>query len=731
MKKVQGPLLYLTVVMLSSSQIIIGQETNATKLLKERNAEFRTEVIKVTEDVYTAVGYSVQPVSMLIGDDGIVIVDTGMDTESAEQVLADFRKITDKPVKAIIFTHGHGDHTGGASVFVGDGTPQIWARENYGAESQAFKSAGLTINNVRGARQGGFKLPPEKRINNGIAKAYWPERGGSVFHTAAGAKPTRTFSGTRKEIEIAGLRLHLVAATGETYDQLYVWLPDKRVLFSGDNFYKSWPNLYTIRGAPYRDVRAWADCVDKMLKEEPDFLVPGHTRPIIGREKIAEMLTNYRDAIRFVFDQTIEGMNKGLTPDELVDYVKLPERFAEKDYLRSYYGNPAWAVRSIFNAYLGWFDGNPTNLFPLSPSKEAKRVAELAGGENALLQRARQAVASGDYQWAAQLTDYLIALNPEASEPKKIKAQALEALAERLLTATGRNYYLTVAQELRSEADTREGMPRMGTVKLLRKGDVTIHTYMAAEESSLVTSHVIETENKLVVVDVQFMRPYAQELKSYIEQLGKAIERIIITHAHPDHWFGLEYFQDVPVFATQETADWIAKRGDFYIRIRRQQYGERITESKIVPVHRITEGREVIDGLTYEFENITDAEHEDQLIIKLSELRTIIVQDIVSNRAHAFVAGGRLNDWIKALEYLQTLQDYDVVLAGHGAPADRSVYGEMAQYLQHAKSVLATSDNAGQIERGLIDKYPDYGARPLARLSGRFTMFRRRREDNR
>ena len=264
-----------------------------------------------------------------------------------------------------------------------------------------------------------------------------------------------------------------------------------------------------------------------------------------------------------------------------------------------------------------------------------------------------------------------------------------------------------------------------GTIELLRKGNVTIHTYMAPEESSLVTSHIIETKSKLVIVDVQFMRLYAQELKSYVEQLGKPIERIIISHAHPDHWFGLEYFCEVPVFSLPEVAEDINRRGDFYIRIRRGQYGERVTESKIIPTHRISQGREVLDGLTYEFEKITDAEHPNQLIIKLPELRTIVVQDLVSNHAHAFIAGGRLDNWIKALERLQSLQDYDVVLAGHGAPADRPLYGETIQYLQHAKSVLATSDTAKQIERGLIEKYPTYGARPLAELSGRFTMFLR------
>ena len=452
MKTAKRAIIIIVALLTILSSNILKAESEAEKLLKARNAEFQQEVIKVSEGVYTAVGYSVSTVSMIVGNNGLVIVDTGLDTVSAEKVLADFRKISDKPIKAIILTHSHGDHTGGISVFAANSNPQIWARSNFGSESLPLKQAGLTIQNVRNARQGGFKLPPEKRINNGIAQAYWPQRKGNAFESPQGLSPTHIFDEQRKEINIDNIAMELVAVNGETSDALYIWLPEKRVLFAGDNFYKSWPNLYAIRGSMYRDIRAWADSVDMMLKEKPEYLIAGHTRPVIGEEKINEMMTNYRDAIQFVFDKTIEGINKGMTPDELIDYVKLPAELAEKDYLREYYGNVQWAVRQIFNAYLGWFDGNPTNLFSLSPKEEALRMAKLAGGEDKLLQQAKNAINSNDNQWAAQLADHLIALNPDDTEPKLIKAQALEALAEQLLTATGRNYYLTVAQELKKQA---------------------------------------------------------------------------------------------------------------------------------------------------------------------------------------------------------------------------------------------------------------------------------------
>ncbi|MDP3070362.1 MAG: alkyl/aryl-sulfatase [Opitutaceae bacterium] len=446
--------LTLTVACLVLSFSATAQESPATKLLKERSAEFRKDVVKVTDGVYSAIGYRASTINMIEGTDGIIIVDAGQTPAAAREALAEFRKLTAKPVKAIIFTHSHGDHTGGAISFLEGGNPEIWARANFGSESNPFAAAGLTIQRQRGARQAGANLPADKKINNGVAPAV-PDNERVTFEDGA-VKPNRTFAEGRKRIVVAGVEIDLVAVNGETEDALYVWLPATKVLFSGDNFYKSWPNAYAIRGTPYRDIRSWADANDTMLKEGATFLVPGHTRPILGQAAVTAALTDYRDAIRFVFDQTIKGMNQGMTPDELVGYVKLPARLAEKDYLREYYGNVEWAVRAIFQGYLGWFDGNPSNLFPLPPKAEAERMAKLAGGPAALLALARDALKQGDAQWAAQLCDHLVALDPSAPEPKLLKADALTALAEKLLTATGRNYYLTVAQELRAAAKARE-----------------------------------------------------------------------------------------------------------------------------------------------------------------------------------------------------------------------------------------------------------------------------------
>ncbi|NIB38533.1 alkyl/aryl-sulfatase [Pseudomaricurvus alkylphenolicus] len=427
-------------------------ESEQTRLLKQRNAEFNKEIIRVSDRVYTAVGYGVSPVSMIVGAKGLIIVDTGISVESAKAIRADFRKIVDKPVKAIVFTHGHPDHIKGGAAFMDTPDVQVWARTDFGHEQHSLAEAGISIQKRRGAMQAGFLLSAEQRINNGIAKAYWPKRKGGVFAVDKSIAPSHIFDTDRQTITIAGIDLELVAATGETHDQLYVWLPSDRVAFAGDNFYKSWPNLYAIRGTPYRDIRSWANAIDSVLQEQPNAVVGGHTRPILGKKRVKETLTNFRDAIQFLFDKTVEGINKGLTPNQLVEYVQLPKKYRDLDYLRPYYGNPQWAIRAIFGGYLGWFDGNATSLFPLSDKQEAERIVALAGGMEATVKQVDNAMRTEDYQWAAQLCDHILAITPNHQQAMLYKADALTALADKILTATARNYYISSAIQLRKKS---------------------------------------------------------------------------------------------------------------------------------------------------------------------------------------------------------------------------------------------------------------------------------------
>jgi len=349
----------------------------------------------------------------------------------------------------MILTHSHRDHVSGMSIFAaefGDGVePTIYSRPTDADMLGAPEIA--NIGRLRAKRQFAIGEPSWVRINLGLGPGERPLKG-----LGAGAMPpTHFITSERETLSIDGITLECVAAPGETPDTMVLWLPEQRILIGADNYYKSFPNISPIRGDKYRDVALWVDSLNTMMALEAEHLIPGHTRPLQGAAVIQETLANYRDGIHSVLEQTLTGIDQGLTPDELVQTVQLPDHLAELPYLQEFYGDIAWSVRAIFAGYLGWFDGNPTNMYPLAPREEAKRLARLAGGEEVLLNQLRDAIAEGDNQWAAQLADALIALDVELLEVKSLKAQALKALAEEQINATARNYYLTYAHELEGE----------------------------------------------------------------------------------------------------------------------------------------------------------------------------------------------------------------------------------------------------------------------------------------
>jgi alkyl sulfatase BDS1-like metallo-beta-lactamase superfamily hydrolase len=412
-----------------------GQSPRA--LLEAHSGEFRQDVIEVTEGVHVAVGFGLANSILVEGEDGLIIVDTMESTGAAEAVLERFREITYKPVAAMVYTHNHYDHVNGAGAFAAGSEPEIFAH------ALLPQLVADRTNVVRGAifqrsnRQFGIPLPDDRRINAGIGAKLELGAGTS---TRGYIEPTQTFDDTL-EVTIAGVEMKLVHTPGETDDQLYVWLPEKRVLMPGDNFYRAFPNLYAIRGTPYRDVRLWIDSLDKMTAEAPEFLVPSHSRPITGAERIHELLTEYRDAINHVYTATLAGMNRGATPDELAHEITLPERFKDNPFVTQFYGTVPWSVRSIYNGHLGWFDGNATNLFPLAPKEEAERMAELAGGVDALREKAQAALDNGDHQWAAELADHLLALN-NADDEREINQSKSAGRARRRTSLSQRTKLL-------------------------------------------------------------------------------------------------------------------------------------------------------------------------------------------------------------------------------------------------------------------------------------------------
>ena len=416
--------------------------------LKAHPEYFKREIIQLADNVYMAFGFAASNQFMIVGDDGLIIVDTSETTKAAENVLAAFREISSLPIHTIILTHSHRDHVSGASVFAEGGSPDILASERYSEDSLFVASSHpqpVKAMQARTKRQFGIGLSyPDEIIGIGVGPGDRPLEG-----MGAGSLPPTRFIGDAGEIlKICNIELELKLVPGETPDHIVVWYPEKKVLICGDNFYHAFPNLYAIRGTAYRDFDTWADSLDTLMAFQPEVLGPGHTRPVFGAAAIQESLSDYRDAIRHVITETRNGMDEGLTIDQLAHRVKLPPELAEKRHLREYYGRVDHSVRAYFVGTLGWFDGNPTSLGSLAPEDEARKFIALAGGEDALWQAVEMARAEADYQWALQLVDRFIFAGIDTDRARKTKADILRIHADSQINCPTRHYYLQSAKEL-------------------------------------------------------------------------------------------------------------------------------------------------------------------------------------------------------------------------------------------------------------------------------------------
>ena len=439
-------LLIILQLFVSCSETITleSSEPQTPKDLIAHSEEFKKELITVTDGVHVAVGYALANSILIEGENTNIIIDTTGTEETAREVKALFDAINPNPVESIIYTHNHADHTYGATVFAEGSSPDIYAHST--TEIYLSRVIGILrpIISSRSNRMFGNALPKEQVENNGIGPFLEIGRDG---RKPGLLYPTKTFT-DQIEFEAAGHKIQLFHAPGETNDQLFVWLPEKKALFPGDNFYKTFPNLYTIRGTPYRDLVGWVNSIDMMRYLEPEYLVPSHTRPIVGKEKINTLLTTYRDAIQFVHDQTVRLMNLGLDPNEIAEQLVLPKHLGDSPYLKEFYGTPAWSAKNVFSGYLGWFDGNPSTLKPLPLKDEAEKMIQLSGDWDSLFEVAEDAFLTDDFQWSLQLTDYLLRSRPDDQKTKLLRQSALEGLGSQESNPNSRYYYLSSAAQL-------------------------------------------------------------------------------------------------------------------------------------------------------------------------------------------------------------------------------------------------------------------------------------------
>jgi len=425
---------------------------------------FRKQVTKVGDTPVWQLQFHGQNLVVIEGQTGLIVVDTGTSREVATAALAEIRaRITTKPVEAIIYTHHHMDHVNGASVFVDPkevtaGKVPIFAAGNFLKEISDEGVATVPIVAARSTYMYGFAL---QGAQDGAGYHVGCCGGlGELTANTSGYIPPSQFvdvDGTR-DVEIAGVSLHLFYTGGEAASHIAVWLPQYKVLISGDEVQgPTFPNLHSMRGTKMRDANRWIKALRRMQTFDAAYMVPLHGPVVSSAATIRELLSRYEDAIQYTHDQSIRLINQGVTLKELPQALGgLPSYLRSEPYTTEYYGTAVDAARSYYVGYISWFSGDATELAPTPPLEAARRTVELMGGRERVLAAARDAFGADDVQWAAELATLLIRIDREDVESRQLKAVAFRRLGYASYNSTWRGFYLMGALELEGKLGQEE-----------------------------------------------------------------------------------------------------------------------------------------------------------------------------------------------------------------------------------------------------------------------------------
>lgn len=418
-----------------------------------RNATLNASagLFRVVDHVYQVRGFDGAVMSIIEGDTGVIVVDPLGNAETAAAGMAlYFRHRPNRPVLALVYTHPHGDHYGGAggvvkAADVTAGKVQVIAPKGFiDSVLSEWVLAGPLMAR-RAIYMTGLMLPPgpEGLVDAGIGKA-------SGFGTTALIAPTREIEQAAERVVLDGVTFDFrVAREVEAPSELTFYLPQYKALCLAELANQSMHQLVSVRGTRVRDALAWADHLRAAARDygvSMDAVFVSHGWP--HWEDAAAYVENQADIYQYVHDQTLRMANEGLTPDEIADRLKLPPELAGKWYDRGYYGNVAHNARAVYQFYFSWFDGNPSNLDPLPPEEAAVKYVAAMGGADKVLALARTSYAAGDYRWTIELLKQAVFADPANKPARTLAAQAMRQIGYAAESALWRNYYLSGAYEL-------------------------------------------------------------------------------------------------------------------------------------------------------------------------------------------------------------------------------------------------------------------------------------------
>ena len=438
--------------------------------------------------VWSLVGNGLSNQTFVKARDGVIAIDTGESIEEMREALRELRAVEKAPIAGVIYTHFH---------YV-DGTAAIF--EEAGAKLPIVGHKRIGVNRTRASaeigpaysrgivEQFGVALPadgPDGLVNVGLGRFYRnPEH---APFTAGHLPVTQELDDSSGTFTLAGETIEWAHCPSDADDSVNFFFSARGLCVHNT----VWPvlfNVYAIRGEEYRDPRVLLKGFDKILEWQPEYLVGAHGPAISGKKQIRERVTRSRDAIQFLWDQTVRGINKGWTADEIADRVKLPAS-SDDDYLTSeLYGVAEHHVRQIFAGLRGWFDGDETKLFPLAPAERYQKLIDGFGGRDEVRKQAAAALANNDVRWATELAGWLARTPAATNDDKALLARCMRTIGERTPAANIRNWAITRARHLDGSSPMDRYYQHRFSARLVRHHDnaTIVNTLRVTLEPTLV-----------------------------------------------------------------------------------------------------------------------------------------------------------------------------------------------------------------------------------------------------